>query len=197
MIIGITGGTGSGKTTALKAIKLLGGYTLDCDEVYHELLSTSDEMKSAIDSRFPGVLIDGELDRKALGRQVFSSEKALSDLSNITHPFVISEVLERIDRKRADGTELFAIDAIALFESGGADICDTTVFVTAPKEVRARRIMAREGITLDYAMLRIEAQKSDDYFESKCDYTLVNDFEDEKTFCAYCTDFFNKIIRRD
>lgn len=197
MVIGITGGTGAGKTTALKAISKMGGYVLDCDAVYYELLSESDDMKNAINNRFPGVLNNGVLDRKALGRQVFSSDKALSDLSAITHPFVIDEVSRRIQEKKTEGFNLFAIDAIALFESGASDLCDTTVFVTAPKNIRAQRIMAREGITLDYAMLRIDAQKDDDYFMKMCDYTIINDFENEKSFCTYCSDFFKNIIRRD
>ena len=81
MIIGITGGTGCGKTTALNAIRQLGGVVLDCDQIYHQLLQTDRALLSAIDARFPGCVHDGVLDRKALGRIVFSDKAALADLN--------------------------------------------------------------------------------------------------------------------
>lgn len=197
MIIGITGGTGAGKTTALNAIKSLDGYVVDCDAVYHELLNDSENMKNAINARFPGVVTGGAIDRHRLGEIVFSSPAALSDLNAITHPYVVSETMRRIEEQRRSGREIFAIDAIGLFECGISDYCDVTVFVTAPKEERAKRIMLREGISLEYAMLRIDAQKSDAFFKEKCTYTLNNNFDNEKSFGEYCTGFFKNIIRRD
>lgn len=85
MIIGITGGTGCGKTTALSVIADLGGVIIDCDKVYHDLLKTDTAMLDAIESRFPGTVIDSVLDRKALAAIVFSDENALKDLNAITH----------------------------------------------------------------------------------------------------------------
>ena len=79
MIFGITGGTGCGKTTALQAIRELGGIIIDCDAVYHVLLQTDKKMLAAIEKRFPGTVIDGVLDRKKLGPIVFSNEQALLD----------------------------------------------------------------------------------------------------------------------
>ena len=70
MIFGITGGTGCGKTTALEALKTLGGVCLDCDAIYHDLLKTDQDLLAAIEGRFPGVVKAGQLDRKALGRRV-------------------------------------------------------------------------------------------------------------------------------
>ena len=72
MILGITGGTGCGKTTALQAIRELGGIIIDCDAVYHVLLQTDKKMLAAIEKRFPGTVVDGKLDRKKLGPIVFS-----------------------------------------------------------------------------------------------------------------------------
>lgn len=197
MIIGITGGTGAGKTTALNVIKALGGYVIDCDAVYHELLLRSEDMKNAINARFPGTVVNGSIDRHNLGEVVFSSPQALNDLNEITHPYVVLEAKRQIENQRENGKELFAIDAIGLFECGIADFCDVTVFVTAPKEERARRIMVREGISFEYAMLRISAQKSDEFFSEKCTYILNNIFDNEKSFSEYCTGFFKNIIRRD
>ena len=81
MIIGITGGTGCGKTTALQAIEQLGGMVIDCDQVYHDLLRTDTTMLRAIENRFPGTVKDGVLDRKALATIVFTDEQALHDLN--------------------------------------------------------------------------------------------------------------------
>ena len=193
MILGITGGTGSGKTTLLKLVEELDGLVLDCDAVYHELLKTDKELLHAIEARFPGVVKDGILDRKALGNLVFSDEEALKDLNRITHGAVKKEVLSRL----VNAPALVAIDAIGLFEGGLAELCDTTVAVTAPVEARIARLVARDGITPGYAEKRIRAQKEQDYFISKCDYHLEND-ADEAAFREKCLAFLHrKIIMKE
>lgn len=170
MILGITGGTGCGKTTLLNCIAQLGGVILDCDAIYHELLKTDPALLSAIEARFPDTVENGVLQRKKLGNLVFSDENALNDLNRITHGAVKAEVLRRL----ADHPPLAAIDAIALFEGGLAELCDITVAVTAPEEARIQRLMARDGIDRDYAKRRIDAQKSADWFRENCDYCLEN-----------------------
>ena len=87
MIIGITGGTGCGKTTALEVIRDLGGIVLDCDAIYHELLKTDAALLNAIEDRFPGTVIQGTLDRKKLGSIVFADQQALLDLRQM-HPLL-------------------------------------------------------------------------------------------------------------
>ena len=170
MIIGITGGTGCGKTTLLNLIREQGGMILDCDAVYHELLQKDREMLGAIEARFPGVVENGGLNRKKLGAIVFSDEQALRDLNAITHSAVKQEVLRRLDSH----PRLAAIDAIGLFEGGLAELCDVTVAVTAPREDRIRRLVARDGISEEYARARIAAQKGEDWFREKCGYCLEN-----------------------
>ena len=133
MIIGITGGTGCGKTTLLQLIAQLGGMVLDCDAIYHRLLETDTSLLGAIEARFPGTVSNGMLDRKKLGSMVFCDENALLDLNRITHGAVKKEVLHQLEAK----PRLAAIDAIGLFESGLADLCDITVAITAPEPVRA------------------------------------------------------------
>ena len=171
MIIGITGGTGCGKTTLLNLIRERGGLVLDCDEIYHELLLSDKEMLAAIDVRFPGVVEEGCLNRKKLGAIVFADEAALLDLNAITHSAVKREVLRRLAAK----PDLAAIDAIGLFEGGLAELCDVTVAVTAPVETRIRRLMTRDGITEEYARNRINAQHEEGWFRDRCTYVLEND----------------------
>ena len=88
MIIGITGGTGCGKTTLLNCIRDAGGMILDCDAIYHELLASDRKMLDAIEGRFPGTVENGTLNRKKLGSIVFSDTAALEDLNRITHSAV-------------------------------------------------------------------------------------------------------------
>lgn len=170
MIIGITGGTGSGKTTLLKLIQELGGKVLDCDAIYHRLLKTDKQLLDAIDGRFPGTVEKGVLDRKKLGAIVFNDKQALLELNGIAHGAVKQEVLRQLTPE----PELAAIDAIGLFEGGLAELCKLTVAVTAPVEDRVARLMARDGITEDYALARIKAQRSSDEFAQLCDVRLEN-----------------------
>lgn len=185
MILGITGGTGCGKTTLLNVLRDLGGLVLDCDAIYHELLQTDRDLLAAIEARFPGTVENGVLQRKKLGNVVFSDEKALLDLNRITHGAVKAEVLRRL----AEKPSLAAIDAIGLIEGGLAELCDLTVAVTAPREARIRRLMARDGISAEYAEKRIDAQKDPSWYRENCDYILENSGT-EQEFISKCLVFF-------
>ena len=185
MIIGITGGTGCGKTTVLQVFGQLGGAVLDCDEIYHRLLKEDKNLLSAIENRFPGTVSEGTLERKKLGAIVFRDPEALLDLNHITHSAVKAEVLRLIEKEQRH----IAIDAIGLFEGGLAELCDATVAVTAPESTRVERLMKREGISEDYAQKRIGAQKSQESFMESCRYTLVNDGTKEE-FRDKCLAFF-------
>ena len=189
MILGITGGTGCGKTTLLKEIEARGGLVLDCDAVYHELLTRDPELLNAINDRFPGVVVDKKLERKKLGAIVFADEQALQDLNAITHGAIKAEIVRRL----SENPPLAAIDAIALFEGGLAQLVDTTVAITAPRDARIQRLMKRDGISYEYAENRINAQKSESWFCQMCDYTLHNDGTQEQ-FQEKCSEFLDSIL---
>ncbi len=188
MIIGITGGTGCGKTTALSAIRQLGGLVIDCDRVYHELLKSDKFLLAAIENRFPGTVEDGALNRKKLASIVFSDEKALLDLNRITHKAVKEEVLRRLE----NAPKLVAIDAIGLFEGELASLCDTTLAVTAPEETRLSRLMERDGISRQQALDRMRAQKSQEWFVQQCRHHLHNDGTKDE-FLAKCIALYENI----
>ena len=177
IVIGITGPTGSGKTTVLSVLKELGGAVADCDAVYHELLRTSGPMKDELRTRFGKEIFDenGDLRRKQLGAIVFGDQTALADLNTITHRYITTELERQIAQARAENRPAVALDAIALLESGAGRLCGVTVAVTAPEDIRVRRIMAREGISEEYARARAAAQKPSAWFEERCTYTLRND----------------------
>ena len=187
-IIGITGGSGCGKTTLLNLIAEHGGLVLDCDAIYHDLLKTDKAMLSAIDARFPGVIEDGNLNRKKLGAIVFADEKALLNLNAITHAAVKKEVLRRLESQ----PRLAAIDAIGLFEGKLAELCDVTVAVTAPTEDRVKRLMNRDGISEEYARSRIAAQHDDRWFRDRCGFILENN-SNLDAFATKCVDFLRSL----
>ena len=190
VVIGITGGTGSGKTSALNAIRDLGGVVIDCDAVYHEVLNQDAELRHAIEVKFHGVFnSDGSLNRKKLGELVFENKERMAQLNEVIYQFLVPEV-----QRRARDGNLTAIDAINLIESGVGELCDRTVAVTAPAELRVRRIMARDGIDERYARMRVSAQKSDEFYRSKCDYELSNTADTPEAFRETARVFFERLI---
>ena len=195
-IIGITGGTGGGKTTALNILRDKGALVIDCDEVYHDLLTGSKPMLRELEAAFPGAFISGMLDRKELGKIVFSDENLLLKLNEITHKYVNNRVDELLREHAANGGSIAAIDAIALIEAGIDSKCKAVVGITAPADMRIKRLMQRENISEEYAAMRINAQKPDKFFEDNCDYILSNDSTIE-VFVNKCENLFSKLIDND
>lgn len=176
MIIGITGGTGCGKTTLLNLIRDQGGLVLDCDAIYHRLLKTDPLLLQNIAHRFPGTVENGVLDRKKLGNIVFNDPPALLELNKIAHGAVKEEILRQLACKPT----LAAIDAIGLFEGGLAELCHVTVAITAPNHLRVQRLMTRDGINEEYALARINAQRPQEEFVELCHCHLENDGTQEE-----------------
>ena len=192
VVLGITGGTGAGKTSALRAVEALGGQVIDCDAAYHEMLAENEELRNAINEKFPGVFrSDGSLNRRKLGEEVFARKDRMEQLNEIVFRFLVPEIERRVEAL-PDG--LYAIDAVNLLESGLDHLCDQTIAVTAPLELRVRRIMARDGITEQYARLRISAQKADEYYRSKCDCELTNSADTAEAFQADAQLFFHRMV---
>ena len=192
VVLGLTGGTGAGKSSALRAIESLGGQVVDCDRLYHEMLESCAPLRDEIGLSFPGAFdAEGELDRKKLGQEVFSHKDRLEQLNGIVVRHLVPEVRRRLAES---DSKLFAIDAINLLEGGLDQLCDRTVAVTAPMELRVRRIMARDNISEQYARLRISAQQPDEYYRGKCDCELNNAADTAEDFQQEAREFFQRLI---
>lgn len=175
--IGVTGPTGAGKTTVLKALERLGCVCVDCDALYHTLLDNSPTLPGELTARFGRSILNsqGKLDRKALGKVVFSDPAALADLNAISHRHILARCHELARQAEQNGAKGIVFDAIALFESGLARECNVTLAVVAPVEVRVRRIMERDGIGEDYARSRVAAQRENEYYVNLCDHCITTD----------------------
>ncbi len=193
LVIGITGGTGAGKTSLLRALEKQGACVLDCDAVYHEMLKTDEELRGALKEAFGGAIFrsDGSVDVHAIGLIVFGDTGRLAALDALVKKYVPREIARRMAETDAN---LIGLDAIKLMECGLGAICDASVAVTAPVEVRVKRIMTRDGITEEYARSRIAAQQDAEYFRARCGYEFVNDLPTAAEAASAAEDFIHTII---
>lgn len=175
-IIGLTGLTGAGKSTVAQKLMAYGCYHIDADKVARDVINNNETVKNKLKMRFGDDVInaDGTTNRPILAARAFADRESTNDLNAITHPAVTEEIKSIIKDMQEVGYRGIIIDAIALFESGEDALCDFTVAVIAPKEIRLERIMKRDNITEEKALERINAQKDESFFTSKADFILWN-----------------------
>ena len=175
-IIGLTGLTGAGKSTVAQKLMAYGCYHIDADKVAREVINNNENVKNKLKERFGDDVInaDGTTNRPVLASRAFASEEDTNALNEITHPAVTEEIQSIIKDMEEVGYRGVIIDAIALFESGEDKLCDFTVAVVAPRDIRLERIMNRDNITEERALERINAQKDEKFFTEKADFILWN-----------------------
>jgi len=175
-IIGITGLTGAGKGTVAQRLMAYGCYHIDADKVARDVINNSENVKNQLKNRFGEDIIDkdGKICRPVLAQRAFADNESTEALNAITHPAVTEKIKEIITEKENEGYKAVIIDAIALFESGEDKLCDFTVAVVAPLEIRLERIINRDNLSLKRAMERINAQKDESFFKNRADFILWN-----------------------
>ena len=177
-VIGLCGGSGSGKGEASRIFSELGFAVIDTDRVYHEITSSPGECTEALKREFGESIItaDGAVDRRRLAEIVFSGDGAdlrRKRFNEIAHAYILGEARRRI--KSYDGKyPAVIVDAPVLYESGFDRECDAVVAVIAEPDIRIERIMARDSITRGAAEKRIAAQILNDELMRRADYTLIN-----------------------
>ena len=172
-IIGLTGGSGTGKGTFAALLRDKGVGWVDADAVYRALCAENRDMLHQLDTTFDGVLDEtGALNRPKLARIVFADPAKLQKLNEITLPYIRAASL---DAMRAQGDCPFVLyDAPTLFEAGVDDLCECIIGVVADTEVRVQRIMARDGLDEQAARARIGAQPDADFYRARCNYIVEN-----------------------
>lgn len=157
IIVGLTGLSGSGKSTAADFFREKGACVIDCDALAHRALCT-DNVKQKLRAAFGSGIFDenGEVLRKALGAIVFSDAEKLGALNKIVHPAVCDETMRIIGNSNA---QLAVIDGSELEASGIDERCNHIIVISANSDVRLRRITARDSVSEEDARRRMGAQR--------------------------------------
>ena len=197
IIVGLCGGSGSGKGAVCSVFESLGYPAIDTDELYHGLTSSDSECLRELVSRFGERIIkNGALDRRALADIVFSEDKtgeSLRDLNRIAHKHVLDETRRIILDYSNGGRKMVVVDAPVLFESGFDRECDLTLAVLAERDIRIKRVMSRDNITYREAERRIDAQHTDAWLRENATKVVENN-SDTKALRLAVTDLITDIL---
>ena len=180
ILIGLTGGIASGKTTVAELLKQRGATIIDADRIGHEVMAPGGPAYDEVVERFGNEILgpDGTVDRKKLGSIVFSDPSALADHVAITHPHIVKEIFTRIDAERSrDG--LVVVDAALLVEGLAADRgksmgLDALVVVSADVEEQIRRMIDHRDLQEEAARSRISSQAAPEKKLAAADYVIDN-----------------------
>lgn len=180
IVLGLTGQSGAGKSYICDILRNAGIPCLDTDRVARDVCGAGMPCLAELQNAFgDGILLpDGTLNRKALGKIVFSDREKLLLLNSITHKYIRAETEQWLDTYRRAGAAIAVVDAPVLFESGFDAMCDCTAAVIAPLDIRIARILRRDGISEAEARARLASQHDDEYFLNRCDYIIRNGHED-------------------
>lgn len=171
-VLGVTGPSGAGKGTACKILESKGFYHIDTDRLVPDLYSIA--LPKLVETFGTQVEENGTISRKKLGEIAFSSPENTERLNSILHPLVMEKVTELIKKAEQRGVSCVAVDGAALHEAHGETVCDKILCILAPKDVRLERILTRDGVSQERALLRLNAQKSDTYYRERSDRVIVN-----------------------
>lgn len=168
--LGLTGSIGMGKSTTSKMFADAGIPVLDSDAVVHELYSG--RAVPLIEAAFPGTVLDGIVDRVRLSKVVLGRPEALQKLERIVHPLVAQERERFLALCRAEGHKVVVLDIPLLFETGGTDLVDKILVVTADDEVQRQRVMQRPGMTDEKFRAILSRQTPDGEKRARADYVI-------------------------
>jgi dephospho-CoA kinase len=174
LLIGLTGGIGSGKTLVGKVFKSLGVPLYDADQNARLLMEQKPALIQEISGVFgSAVYREGRLDRKMLASRVFNDTEMLKKLNSVVHPYVLGDFTKWV--RDLGATKYCIHEAAILYESGAAERFHRIVTVTAPEELRIERVMRRDGVSREEVMARMKNQLGEEQKNSMADYVITND----------------------
>lgn len=172
IVVGLTGSIGMGKSATAAMFAEAGVPVYDADAEVHRLYSAGGAAVSAVEAAFPGVVVDGAVNRGRLGARVLGDPAALARLNAIVHPLVGEARKAFFERARAAGADVVVLDIPLLFETGGEKRVDKVVVVSAPAAIQRRRVLARPGMTPARFDALLAAQTPDAEKRAKADFVI-------------------------
>ncbi len=175
-IIGLTGPTGSGKSTVAKLLKEKGFAIIDCDLVAREVVEKGSPLLDILRETFGDDILfaDGSLDRKMLAQKAFCDKDSTEMLNSIMLPFIADRIKERLKLLADDGVEATLLDAPTLFESGLDSECDGVIAVLCDRKTRKQRIILRDGLSEEQAETRLSASKPESFYTDRTRHIVFN-----------------------
>ena len=175
-VIGLCGGSGSGKGTVSTVFSDLGIPSIDTDAVYREMTRSDSPCMQALAKAFGYDIVadGGGLERSKLASIVFGDHEKLSMLNSISHQYILAETRRRLASYKSEGYKAAIVDAPVLFESGFDSECDIVICVISDPDLRVKRIIERDGISQDAALKRLSNQIPNEELVSRCDYVIYN-----------------------
>ena len=177
LLVGLTGGIGSGKSTFAALLAERGAQVIDADVLGHDALKPGQPSWNSIVDQFGDeILVPGSMtiDRKRLGEIVFADDRKRAALNAIVHPEIFRRMADSLDRLRNTDT-IVVIDAALIFETGLADSCDVVVVVASDKDIRADRLARSRGMTIEEITARMTSQADPAQLARKADIVINND----------------------
>jgi len=174
MIIGLTGMSGSGKSTVSEILQSFKFNVIDCDKKAQQVIR-SEKCEQSVKVVFPEIYVDGQFDRKKAAEFLFSDPEKLVQYQKIVFPYIVYDVLNTIKEIKESSPKFpIVLDAATLFQSKADDFCDKIIAVVADKKTCLDRIIKRDNITEKAALMRLHNQPDEKFFCAKADYTIKN-----------------------
>ena len=179
-IIGLTGGSGAGKSVVAAEFQKLGAGIVDADAIYRKLCDENLDMLSELENEFGDILtIDKKLDRAKLANIVFSDKNKLKKLNEITICYIKKASDEKFKALKDKGIKIAIYDAPTLFQTGTNSMCNGVIGIIADRNIRIERIIKRDNISEKAAVARIDAQPDDKFYYDRCQYIIKNNVSHE------------------
>lgn len=194
-VVGLTGPTGSGKTTVADAWREQGAYIIDTDKLARTITESGSPCLTTLVEVFTPAILneDGSLNRPELAKRAFATAETAQLLNSITHPAIVALTRQEIEHAAEQGYTVAVVDAPLLYEAKADALCDTIVAVIAPSDVRKRRIMARDGLTDEQATQRMSAQQPDSFY-CREGVTVLDGSGDADTLQASAKQLLNSLL---